>query len=157
MTESAVFLWCSEVTRTHTPPHVRCGLPLSLTWKPRPQAGDRLPEGASLLSPNLQPQSCPGASRNRARAASGDCAAPKVAVGPRPPPRPPFRTSQLANCSLPRAAGRAPAPSRSPASTAAPPPHPPLPLSPPVLTSPAHRLREPSVRELAPGTQHCPA
>lgn len=70
MTESALFLWCSEVTRTHTPPHVRCGLPLSLTWKPRPQAGDRLPEGASLLSPNLQPQSCPGASGNRARAAA---------------------------------------------------------------------------------------
>lgn len=69
MTESAVFLWYSEVTRTHTPPHVRCGLPLSLTWKPRPQAGDRLPEGASLLSPNLQPQSCPGASGNPARAA----------------------------------------------------------------------------------------
>ena len=54
----------------HTSPRKLWGASLSLTWKPRPQAGDRLPEGASLLSPNLQPQSCPGASGHRARAAT---------------------------------------------------------------------------------------
>ena len=60
MTRSGVCPWCPEVSRTHTPLHLRCGLLVSYL-EPRFSGGEPFCWGCQPGFSNLQPQSCPGA------------------------------------------------------------------------------------------------